>query len=76
MIANYLVQVRQIGEPWKTLVGYASENEALARADAAASEQSGLEHDGRTFPRHAFVRVALRGRVICETRGRMMPVAS
>lgn len=63
--ASYRVQVRDMGEPWRTV----TKVNLLEIADAEAERLAVLKvmHGEHTFPRHQFVRVVC-GDQVCWSR--------
>lgn len=67
MSARYLVQVRQHGEPWKTVRTCKAAPGAIALADMRAGDRH-IYDDGTTGPVNAYVRVTFKGALLYDPR--------
>lgn len=73
MSARYLVQVRIIGGPWKTVLHAPSAVLAMRVADKGAAERRDAPGSGfENYLRWNYVRVTFRGAVVYDPRA---PVA-
>lgn len=70
--ASYRVQVRNTGEPWRTV----SRAPLLEMAEDTAAFVAGLQvrHGEHQFPRHQYVRIVL-GDQVCWSRPRQERVS-